>query len=251
MPRTTEGIPRILEASLAVCCLLLTSPLLLLVVIAVRMGSRGPVLFRQTRVGRGGRTFVLYKFRTMRTSSAGPYVTAEDDRRITPVGRFLRKTKLDELPELWNVLRGDMALVGPRPEVPHYVDREDPAWRFVLQYRPGITDPVTLRLRNEEKLLAGIRGDREKFYREILQPFKLRGYEQYLVERTCWSDFAVLWQTGLAIAFPQRVSPPSIPEFRHSGIDQPATSHHSAPAHEDLPLASAVTEQRPGTTASR
>jgi lipopolysaccharide/colanic/teichoic acid biosynthesis glycosyltransferase len=113
----------------------------------------------------------------------------------------LRKTKLDELPELWNVLRGDMSLVGPRPEVPRYVDMKHPLWQLVLKARPGITDPTTLSLRNEELLLSQVNGDRERFYMEVLLPFKLRGYLKYLRIRTIGTDVGVLWRTVIAVIF--------------------------------------------------
>jgi lipopolysaccharide/colanic/teichoic acid biosynthesis glycosyltransferase len=130
------------------------------------------------------------------------------------IGKFLRRTNLDELPELWNVLRGDMSLVGPRPEVPQYVDLGNPEWREVLKVRPGITDPMTLRLRNEEALLASVQGDRERFYIETLQPFKLRGYLEYLRERSWQRDVKVLWKTGLAVILPSKTPPPAIKDLQ-------------------------------------
>jgi len=129
-------------------------------------------------------------------------VTARGDDRVTSVGRFLRRTKLDELPELWNVLKGDMALVGPRPEVPELVDLTDPLWVEVLRARPGLTDPVTVGLRNEELLMAGVEGDRERYYREVLQPKKLRGYAAYLRNRNWRSDLRVIGATAVAILRP-------------------------------------------------
>src|SRR6267378_8100842 len=127
-------------------------------------------------MGRGGRTFTLYKLRTMQLRNEGPQLTGCDDTRVTAVGRFLRQAKLDELPQLWNVLKGNISLVGPRPEVPLYVDLENPMWKLVLEVKPGITDPMTLRLRNEEELLAEVTGDREHFYLRTLQPYKLNEY---------------------------------------------------------------------------
>ena len=194
-PPGRSGIPRPVEAVAALAGLLLSVPLLAVAALAIVTTSRGPALFRQERVGRGGRTFRFYKLRTMRASSGGPQVTAGDDARITQVGRFLRRTKLDELPQLWNVIRGDMSLVGPRPEVPKYVNPEDPLWKRVLQARPGITDPVTLRLRDEETILKRAAGDRDRFYREQLQPLKLREYVLYLERRSWRSDLEVLWRT--------------------------------------------------------
>ncbi len=155
-------------------------------------GARpGPALFRQQRLGRGGAPFTLFKLRTMRQAAAGAagsYVTAGGDPRITPLGRFLRRSKLDELPQLWNIVRGDLSFVGPRPEVPAWIELGDPRWQRVLAARPGLTDPVTLRLRNEEALLAAVPGDREDFYRDHLQPWKLAGYADYLARRSAAGD---------------------------------------------------------------
>ena len=193
-------MPRFLEAVTAAIALVLLAPLLLVIAAAVASTSKGGVLFRQSRVGRHGATFTLYKFRSMRAASVGPAITAGGDARVTALGAVLRRTKLDELPELWNVVRGDMSLVGPRPEVPEYVEAEDPLWQRVLAERPGLTHPVTLRLRNEEELLAAVdEDDRRRFYEETLVPFKLRGYVEYAERRTAWSDLAVIWQTVLAI----------------------------------------------------
>src|SRR5215471_4668235 len=152
-----SGLPRQAEAVIALAGLVMVVPLIALAAIAIAVTSRGPVIFRQKRMGRKGRPFTMYKLRTMRVANSGPQVTAGDDVRVTPVGKFLRKTKLDELPELWNVLKGDMSLIGPRPEVPRYIDLEDPVWRLVLEARPGIADPMTLRLRNEEALLVEVK----------------------------------------------------------------------------------------------
>jgi len=201
------------ELLLALGGLVVSSPFLFLGAALIRATSSGPVLFRQKRMGRVGKPFELIKLRSMRVESKGAQVTAKGDARVTPVGRLLRKTKLDELPELWNVARGELSLVGPRPEVPKYVDLEDPLWQKVLEARPGITDPVTLRLRNEEELL-GRQKDPEGFYTAVLQPYKLRGYVEYLDGRTPWSDLRVLWHTLLAVLTPSRTPPPSIDELR-------------------------------------
>jgi lipopolysaccharide/colanic/teichoic acid biosynthesis glycosyltransferase len=130
----------------------------------------------------------------MRFSSDGLRITAATDKRITPIGRFLRKWKLDELPELYNVLRGEMSFVGPRPEVPEFVDLSDPQWRFILKARPGITDPVTLTLRNEEAVLA-MAEDKERYYRDVIQPYKLRGYIRYLETKSVRRDLGVIVRT--------------------------------------------------------
>lgn len=188
---------------MALVGLALASPIIVAAGIAVAAGSGFPVFFRQVRVGRHGRPFTLVKLRTMRGASNGPKVTSRGDARVTAVGRILRRTKLDELPELWNVLRGDMSFVGPRPEVPAYVDPSDPVWAAILQVRPGLTDPVTIRLRDEEGLLEKVEGDRERYYKETLQPIKLRGYLDYLGDRTWRSDIRVLLETLGAVLRPK------------------------------------------------
>lgn len=207
------GIPRAVEAVVSLVALFVSMPVLALSAAAIVLTSRGPAIFRQQRVGLRGRTFLLYKLRTMRLESGGPQVTAGDDARVTLVGRFLRRTKVDELPELWNVLKGDMSLVGPRPEVSRYVDLENPMWRLVLETRPGITDPMTLRLRNEEALLSKVKGDRESFYIRTLQPFKLKGYVEYLEERSWLSDVKVLMRSAVMVIFPSQAPPPTMNEI--------------------------------------
>jgi lipopolysaccharide/colanic/teichoic acid biosynthesis glycosyltransferase len=197
-----NGIPRWVEVLLSVIGLVLLSPLLVAAAIGVAVSSPGGAIFRQARVGRGGRLFVMYKLRTMGKDAAGPGVTASGDPRITKIGRFLRRTKIDEFPELWNVVRGDMSLVGPRPEVPEYVEQDQPIWRTILQVRPGVTDPVTLGLRDEESLLAHGAGDVEAYYRAKVQPAKLEGYRHYLARRTPWTDLLVLCQTVLLVLVP-------------------------------------------------
>lgn len=210
----SHGLPRWVEAPVAALLLLGCAPLLLPLLLAIRLGSPGPALFRQQRVGRFGRPFTLIKLRTMRVTTGGTSVTARGDLRITPLGRILRASKLDELPELWNIVRGELSFVGPRPEVPALVQLEDPRWQAVLAVRPGLTDPVTLRLRNEENLLAEVTEDRELFYRQVLQPWKLAGYLEYLGRRSASSDLDVLFQTLLAILLPDRAQPPSLDEIR-------------------------------------
>jgi lipopolysaccharide/colanic/teichoic acid biosynthesis glycosyltransferase len=203
-----KGLPRAVEATLAGLGLAVASPIFLIAAGLVAATSPGPVLFKQQRVGRNGRPFTLLKLRTMKVAPEGSQLTASGDARITPVGRWLRRFKLDEIPQLWNVVRGDMSLVGPRPEVPRYVD-ETPLWRQVLSARPGLTDPVTLRLRDEEALLAGV-DDPERFYRERLLPWKLRGYADYLERRSWATDLGVLGATALAVL---RLRRPALPEI--------------------------------------
>jgi lipopolysaccharide/colanic/teichoic acid biosynthesis glycosyltransferase len=213
---SAKGLPRWAEIAVAGAGLWATLPVIAACAIAVKATSSGPAFFRQDRVGRFGHSFRLVKLRTMTANNTGIGVTAKDDKRITAVGQILRKTKLDELPELWNVLRGDMSFVGPRPEVPRYVDVNNALWREVLGVRPGLTDPVTLRLRNEEELLASIDGDRERFYRDVLQSYKLRGYAAYLRTRSPVTDVRVLLQTVAAVVRPGLTPPPTLAEINAS-----------------------------------
>lgn len=213
-PGVGQGMPRPVEVVLASAGLLLCLPVLLVAMLAIRLTSKGPAIFRQGRVGRNGNPFTLYKLRTMRTDNRGIQVTAASDARMTPVGRLFRKTKIDELPELWNIVKGDMALVGPRPEVPRYVDLKNRQWRQVLHVRPGITDPMTLQLRNEEELLAQVKEDRESFYLATLQPYKLNGYLEYLKQRTWQSDVKVLLSTVVAVFLPGCRPAPTVEDIR-------------------------------------
>jgi lipopolysaccharide/colanic/teichoic acid biosynthesis glycosyltransferase len=201
------GLPRSFEVAVSLIGMVVLFPLMAISAAMVVLTSRGGVMFRQQRVGRHGEVFVLYKLRTMRIDSRGPLVTSKGDTRITRVGKFLRETKLDELPSLWNVLKGDMALVGPRPEVSRYVKLEDSMWQAVLRVKPGITDPVTLQLRNEEELLAQVKGDREAYYASELLPLKLKGYVAYLKGRSWRTDLKILVQTVAAVASPNQKKP--------------------------------------------
>jgi lipopolysaccharide/colanic/teichoic acid biosynthesis glycosyltransferase len=194
------GLPRTVEVPLALVGLAVAAPFIGAAAVAIVVCSGLPVFFRQARIGRGGHPFVLIKLRSMRVGVGGPKITARGDARVTPVGRILRKTKLDELPELWNVLRGEMSFVGPRPEVPEFVDGDNPLWREVLLVRPGLTDPTTVRLRDEELLMAALEEEGERYYREFLQPLKLQGYVEYLRRRTWLSDLSVIWRTIATLA---------------------------------------------------
>jgi|ERR1051326_320232 lipopolysaccharide/colanic/teichoic acid biosynthesis glycosyltransferase len=205
-----KGLPRWVDAAVALIGLILVAPFLALMGLAIALFSGRPVFFCQRRVGQHGRMFELYKLRTMKQSNGGPQVTSRNDARITRLGRFLRHAKLDELPTLWNVLRGDMSLVGPRPEVPRFVKLEDPLWQKVLTVRPGITDPVTLRLRSEADLLARIEGDTEQYYVSQLLPAKLAGYVRYLDEQSWRSDLSILLRTIGAVVAPREAARLSI-----------------------------------------
>jgi lipopolysaccharide/colanic/teichoic acid biosynthesis glycosyltransferase len=185
---------------LAILGLLLLLPVLVIIAVVVRLSSPGPVLFRQVRVGRDGRDFVLLKFRTMRVrtgSEAGSF-DAGDTSRVTTVGAFLRATKLDELPQFWNVVRGDMSLVGPRPEVRKWVQVDPGRWSTVHSVKPGITDPASLVYRHEERILASC-PDPETTYKEQILPRKLDLYENYVRDRSFAGDLWILWRTGAAV----------------------------------------------------
>lgn len=181
--------------------LLLLSPLLAVVAVWVKLDSPGPVMFRQERVGRFGRTFRIHKFRTMRVDAPklGPQITVGDDARITRSGRWLRASKVDELPQLWDVLRGAMSMVGPRPEVPRYVAMYPAELReVVLSVRPGITDPASLSFRNESELLARAE-DPEREYVEVVMPMKLRLAADYVRNASLGGDIRLILATLGAI----------------------------------------------------
>jgi lipopolysaccharide/colanic/teichoic acid biosynthesis glycosyltransferase len=192
--------------------LIILSPVLGVVAGCILVGDGWPVLFRQTRVGRYGRPFVLFKFRTMRSpdsrgrisdlgrrmSEAGATFDAGNRSRVTRVGRVLRKWKLDELPQLWNVLNGEMSLVGPRPEIRKWVEAYPEPWAKVLIVRPGITDPASIEFRNEEELLARA-DDPQRHYREVILPRKLELYEAYVRTRSFFGDVGVILRTLAAL----------------------------------------------------
>lgn len=190
-------MPRYIEVMLCGLGILVLAPLILFLALIVKLTSRGPVLYCQQRIGQYGQPFMLIKFRSMTHRAPqedGPLVTIRGDRRVTLFGAFLRQTKLDELPQLWNVIRGDMALVGPRPEVPRYVRHHPRLFDLLLQQRPGITDVCTLHLRREECLLAVV-DDPESYYVETLLPRKLGASIREGWRRTFWRDLRVLMAT--------------------------------------------------------
>ena len=194
---------RLQAAAERVCAglgLIALSPLLAALAVAVKLNSPGPILFRQLRAGLGGKDISICKFRTMtvrKGSEAGSF-DAGDGSRVTGVGRFLRVSKLDELPQLWNVAKGDMALVGPRPEVHRWVAAYPERWAFVHTVMPGITDPAAIVYRHEERILASS-ADPERAYREEILPHKLRLYEEYVRTRSLLGDCLILARTSFAI----------------------------------------------------
>jgi lipopolysaccharide/colanic/teichoic acid biosynthesis glycosyltransferase len=191
---------RLFDVVVSLCALLLLSPLLLLVALAVKLDSPGPVFFRQERVGRHGVPFRIHKFRTMRTGAAGLQITVGADPRITRVGAWLRRSRVDELPQFIDVLLGRMSLVGPRPEVPRYVALYPAALRDrALAVRPGITDPASLAYIDEASLLARA-SDPEREYVDVVLPRKVALAADYAERATLWTDVGVLWQTACRLA---------------------------------------------------
>lgn len=190
---------RVLDVIASALGLIFTSPVLAVAAIAVKRDSPGPVIFRQQRVGLGGHPFDIWKFRTMRQDAPGAAVTVGDDPRITRSGRFLRSTKLDELPQLVNVLRGDMSLVGPRPEVPYYVDMWPAAAKGqILSVRPGITDPASIEFRRESEELA-LADDPEAYYVDVVLPRKVALYCDYVDQRSLTGDLVILARTAFSV----------------------------------------------------
>ena len=192
---------RLFDIAFAAVALLLLCPLLLAIALWVRLDSPGPVFFRQQRVGRGGRLFGIYKFRTMHTGAEamGPQITVGEDARITRAGAWLRRSRVDELPQFLNVRRGDMSVVGPRPEVPRYVAQYPADVRqAVLSVRPGITDLASIEFRDESALLARS-SDPERTYVEQILPAKLRHAQQYVRTRSLWLDLRIIARTALAV----------------------------------------------------
>lgn len=182
---------RALDCTVALLALVLMLPVLALCWVLVRFTSRGPVLFRQRRMGRDGREFELYKFRSMRADGPAPGAshTVHADCRITPVGALLRRCKLDEVPQFWNVVKGDMSLVGPRPKLPEHE-------ALYMPYRPGLTGKATLAFRNEERLLLEIPPDDiEPFYEAVFKPIKAKMDISYMEHATCASDLGIVART--------------------------------------------------------
>ncbi|MGD9702342.1 MAG: sugar transferase [Acidimicrobiia bacterium] len=191
---------RVFDVVVAAIALVVLSPVLLAAAAAVRFSSKGPALHRARRVGRDGELFELLKFRSMRVGAAasGPGITARGDSRITGVGRVLRSTKIDELPQLVNVLRGEMSIVGPRPEDPRYVEWYTNEQRVILSWRPGITSPASLSYRDEESILAGAE-DLDAAYRTVMAE-KIDIDMPYFQQQSLRGDLRTLWRTVAAVA---------------------------------------------------
>ncbi|MBN38084.1 MAG: hypothetical protein CMI29_06405 [Opitutae bacterium] len=191
---------RLFDIFSALVGLFLLGPVFLGILTVILAAHGRPVFFKQHRVGRNGIDFLLLKFRTMcvqKGAEAGQF-DAGDCSRVTSVGKFLRKTKLDELPQIWNVLRGEMSVVGPRPEIRKWVEAYPNRWQEVLTVRPGITDPASIRFRNEEVILAEA-SDPEAEYREVILPQKLALYEEYVANASFVGDIALIFKTIIIV----------------------------------------------------
>ena len=194
-----------MDVSVSSLALLVFSPVIAIVGIRIKSEDGGPVFYMASRVGKEGKPFRMYKFRTMvlNADRIGGPSTAADDPRLTRVGHSIRRYKLDEIPQLINVLKGEMSLVGPRPEVQHYVDMYSPEERQILSVRPGITDWASIRYRNEGDILRGA-ADPEAAYMEKIRPGKIRLGLDYVRHQSLWTDIKILAQTAHAIFVPVR-----------------------------------------------
>lgn len=196
-------LKRCIDVVLSSVILIVLSPLILAVALAVWLDSGSPILYRQERIGFKFRRFTILKFRTMRPHSGGLLVTVHGDNRVSRVGAALRASKLDELPQFWNVLRGDMSVVGPRPEVQEFVMLYEQQFRNVLSMRPGITDLASIHFRNEEKVLAKS-DDPLRTYCERVLPMKLNFAERYLKSHSVFGDLAIILRTAVVTVWPNR-----------------------------------------------
>ena len=189
---------RCVDGALGGLLLLVALPFLAIAAILIKIDSEGPALFRQTRTGRDFKSFRLLKLRTMRNCCAGPAYTLGADARITRVGRWLRRFKIDELPQLWNVLCGDMSVVGPRPVIPELTRAFRSGYDRLLAVRPGLTDPATVKYCREAEILDQV-PDPEGYFKTVMMPDKLRISDAYLQRATAWSDLVVLACTFAAL----------------------------------------------------
>jgi len=194
----------------AAILLALSLPVLAVSALVIKLDSDGPVLFRQVRMGRRFRTFQLFKLRTMNLWGEGPAYTLGADPRITRAGRWLRRYKLDELPQLWNVLRGDMSLVGPRPVIPELALEFASAYEVLLTVRPGLTDPASLKYRSEAEILEAA-PDAMHYFKTVVTPDKIRISKDYLKRANAWSDFVIVIRTAVALGFPNAHVPKTPP----------------------------------------
>jgi lipopolysaccharide/colanic/teichoic acid biosynthesis glycosyltransferase len=236
-------IKRLLDVVLAFAGLALLSPVMLVVAALIRLDSPGPVLFRQRRVGRRLRCFTLLKFRTMIPAREGREITFDGDCRITRLGRLLRQAKIDELPQLWNILSGDMSFVGPRPLVESTVNRFREEYRLILFHaRPGVTDPASIKYRHESAILASC-ADPVEYYFSVIMPDKIRLQKRYLRERTVLRDIGIMAKTLTACCNLENSS-------RENSIGASCHVESAMPVSNPFPAASTERSFRPATVLS-
>ena len=205
-------LKRAFDILAAASLLAMTLPLLALAAVLIKLDSEGPVIFSQDRVGRRFNRFRLFKLRTMNLRGVGTAYTLGADPRITRVGRWLRRYKIDELPQLWNVLRGEMSMVGPRPVIPELAEEFEWGYVRLLAIRPGLTDPASLKYCNETEILETV-VDANRYFKRIITPDKIRISLGYLKRANAWTDLVLMAQTALALAFPayrRRVARPTL-----------------------------------------
>jgi lipopolysaccharide/colanic/teichoic acid biosynthesis glycosyltransferase len=196
-------VKRAVDIVLSAFLLLICMPILVLAAAMIWFTSPGPVLFRQMRMGRGFRSFEILKLRTMAHAEAGLAYTLGPDPRITPLGHLLRRTKIDELPQLWNVLCGDMSLVGPRPVVPQLTLEFYEPYSLLLRIRPGLTDPASLKYSQETRLLERAGNDAYEFFKTVVTPDKIRISMAYMQRAGLWSDCVTMAMTAVVVCFPR------------------------------------------------
>ncbi len=234
-----EAWIRAFDILVSTSVVILLSPVYAVLGLAVLICEGPPIFYRQERIGRNGKAFFILKFRSMKTGPRGPMITAQNDPRVTRLGAWLRRYKLDELPQFVNVIRGEMSLIGPRPEVRKYVDLQGPVWKQVLQYRPGITDLASLVFRDEETVL-GQAAEPEDLYRSVILPAKLDLNRKYQKIRSFKTDLILIWLSARYGFAPSGFHPDRI--ARAVGVELPAiflneetTNHASASIHSVPP----------------
>lgn len=193
-------VKRFFDFLFSIIGIVIFAPWMMVVALIIKLTSEGPVIYKQPRVGLHEKIFHVYKFRTMvhKADTMGSSVTAGGDPRITSIGRFLRKTKLDELPQLFNVLKGDMSFIGPRPDVPEITAKYTPEMKKIFSVRPGITSVATLHFRGEEAILSKVQ-DPDRFYEEVVVPLKVELAMEHIRRHSLWFDFSILCQTVWAL----------------------------------------------------
>jgi len=191
-------LKRVFDIMGSIFGIILFSPIILFIAGLIKLQMPGPIIFKQYRIGRFGKPFLLYKFRTMSESHDGTSITIKGESRITIFGAKLREMKLDELPELWNILKGDMSFVGPRPDLPNYIDRLSENERQFLSIRPGLTSPASIKYSNEEKLLASVQ-DPYYFYDQIIWPDKVNLNLEYYRSRSFSGDILLIIKTLVSL----------------------------------------------------